>query len=91
MSHKKVSIIILTWNKLEYTKRCLNFLEKNTNYPNWEAIIVDNGSKDGTREFLEAFNKAKDQNFNLILNSTNRGYAAGVNQLGLQKGIISFF
>jgi len=80
VGHKKVSIIILTWNKLDFTKKCLAFLEKNTNYSNWEATIVDNGSKDGTRGFIEEFIKEKGNKYNLILNSTNKGYAAGVNQ-----------
>lgn len=80
LGYKKVSIIILTWNKLETTKKCLNFLEKNTNYPNWEAIIVDNGSNDGTQTFLKHSTKGRNPQFRLILNSRNKGYASGVNQ-----------
>jgi len=80
LDQKKVSILILTWNKLQFTKRCLKFLENNTTYRNLEVIIVDNGSKDGTKEFLEKYNGLKGKDFKYILNRSNLGYAAGVNQ-----------
>ena len=80
MGYKKASIIILSWNKLRFTKRCLKFLEKNTNYPNWEVIIVDNGSEDGTPDFLKELSETEGNKYKIILNSFNVGYAAGVNQ-----------
>jgi GT2 family glycosyltransferase len=80
MGNKRASIIILSWNKLGYTKKCLRFLEENTNYPNWEVIIIDNGSKDGTPDFLNQISEVKGNKYRIILNSKNVGYAAGVNQ-----------
>jgi len=80
MGYKKVSIVILTWNKLEFTKRCLQYLEKNTNYPRWELIIVDNGSTDGTRDFLKHLKKVSEKKYRIIFNRLNLGYAKGVNQ-----------
>ena len=44
MIYPKVSIIILNWNGLKDTIECLESLKKIT-YPNYEVIVVDNGSK----------------------------------------------
>ncbi|GHU06185.1 hypothetical protein FACS1894158_11860 [Betaproteobacteria bacterium] len=42
----KMSIIIPTRNRLELLGPCIETLLKNTKYPNWELLIVDNGSDD---------------------------------------------
>jgi len=47
-----VSIIILTYNQLEYTKKCIESIFEHTKEP-FELIVVDNGSTDGTVEYLE--------------------------------------
>ncbi|MHA1648597.1 MAG: glycosyltransferase family 2 protein [Candidatus Helarchaeota archaeon] len=80
MEPKKVSILILTWNKLEYTRKCLEYLEKNTKYPDWEVIFIDNGSKDGTQKFLKEIRSSDTKKYRIILNNSNVGYARGVNQ-----------
>ena len=48
---KLCSIIILTYNALSYTRICIESLFKYTT-PFFEMIIVDNGSTDGTVNFL---------------------------------------
>jgi GT2 family glycosyltransferase len=52
----KVSIVIPTYNRLERLKRVLSALECQT-YPleNLEALVVSDGSSDGTHEYLSAF------------------------------------
>jgi len=80
MSPKKVSIVVLTWNKLNYTKKCFNFLKRNTKYANWEVIVVDNGSTDGTIDYLKEKKRSEGEKYKIILNSKNLGYAGGVNQ-----------
>jgi len=74
MVKKLTSIIILTWNALEYTRECLDYLSRFTPEPH-EVIVIDNGSKDGTVDFLKTKKGIK-----CIFNSENRGFAAGVNQ-----------
>ena len=69
----KLSIITLTYNKLEYTKKYLESLFKYTS--DFELIIVDNGSTDGTVEFLKSI-----PNIKLILNKENLGFSRGNNQ-----------
>ncbi|MCV0399668.1 MAG: glycosyltransferase family 2 protein [Nitrosarchaeum sp.] len=44
-SEPKVSIIIPTKDKKNLLKRCIDSIENNTSYKNWEIIIVDNDSK----------------------------------------------
>lgn len=75
----KVSIIILSYNNLKYTKACLYSTINYSNYPNLEIVIVDNNSQDETPDFLKRF-KAKHSNVRLIINKTNKGFAGGCNQ-----------
>jgi GT2 family glycosyltransferase/glycosyltransferase involved in cell wall biosynthesis/SAM-dependent methyltransferase len=72
------SIIILCFNQLEYTKKCLQSIVKYTSVP-YELILVDNGSSDGTAPFLEDWAN-KHSNCKIIFNNENRGFAAGNNQ-----------
>ena len=75
-----VSIVILNWNGKEFTKRCLESIRKNTDYPNYEVIVVDQGSKDGSIELLEA----EFPEIRLLKNSQNVGFSAG-NNLGFKN------
>lgn len=70
----KVAIIVLNWNNYADTKECLESLE-NATYPNYEIIVVDNGSTDGSAARLEAeFPRHK-----FIRNKENLGFAGGCN------------
>lgn len=73
-----VSIIILTFNQLKYTKECVESIERYTSVP-YEIIFVDNGSSDGTPDYLRTYAK-NHHNVSLILNEENRGFAGGNNQ-----------
>lgn len=76
------SIIIPTFNTLEYTKLCYESIIKYTNPP-FEVIFVDNGSTDGTEAF---FNKLP-TGVTVLRNQSNQGFAKGCNQgAGLAKG-----
>jgi GT2 family glycosyltransferase len=72
----QVSVILVTWNSGEYLPRCLDCLEAQT-LKNFEIVLVDNGSKDGSLEGL----KAKHPGLALRLErlSENRGFAAANN------------
>lgn len=67
----KVAVVIPNWDGLEDMRTCLAALEKQT-YPH-TVIVVDNGSVDGSVEFLRT------QNIQLIEHATNLGFAGGVN------------
>lgn len=68
-----VSLILLTYNNLAYTKEAIKSIAKYTN-PKYELIIVDNNSTDGTHEYLTDLPFAK-----CILNTENKGYPGGCN------------
>lgn len=67
------NIVILTWNCIEYTKLCLNSL-RNTIDDNTKVYIVDNGSTDGTIDYLRQIDWIE-----LIENDTNMGFVRGNN------------
>jgi len=48
----EVSIIILNWNGKEHLQECLGSL-KNQTFQDFETIVVDNGSEDGSQQFLK--------------------------------------
>lgn len=72
---KPYSIVILTYNNLEYTKKCIESIRKNNILDNYEIIIVDNASTDGTREWIK-----RTQGIKYILNDKNVGFPKGCNQ-----------
>ena len=69
-----VSIVIVTWNALAYTRQCLASLLDLTDHPDFEIIVSDNGSTDGTLEFLQRFPEIR-----VIENGRNLGFVAGNN------------
>ena len=60
--------IILTLNKFDLTKSCIESIRKHTSEP-YELIIVDNGSTDDTVEFLQ-----NQQDIRVIYNEQNAGF-----------------
>ncbi|MSM40296.1 MAG: glycosyltransferase [Geobacter sp.] len=72
-----VSMVILTYNQLDYTKQCLESIRRHTRLPH-EIIFVDNASSDGTVEWLQQ--QSTDPTIRTILNDQNLGFAAGCNQ-----------
>ena len=69
-----VSVVIVNWNGRRYLERCLSSVVNQT-YPHFEVILVDNGSTDGSVEFVSrTFPRVR-----LIANAENMGFAAGSN------------
>lgn len=77
-----VSISLLNYNGIKYTKKCLETLSK-VKYKNLEIILVDNGSVDGCVEFV----KKKYPKVKIIANKKNVGFCHGNNQaFNISKG-----
>lgn len=77
--YSMVSVIVVTYNNLNYTRQCLGSIYNKTGYPNFEVIVVDNASSDGTPKFLSNF-ASKHKNLKVILNDRNEGFARANNQ-----------
>lgn len=74
-----VSVIVVTYNNLDFTRACLSSLELHTGHTPLEIIVVDNASADGSPAFLQEWVSGA-SNRKLILNDDNRGFAAANNQ-----------
>lgn len=81
--NNKIGIVIPVFNNLFYTKQVLKSIA--INYENTSldiaVIVVDNGSTDGTVEYLksEAFAKMTRIPMYSVFSETNRGYGGGAN------------
>lgn len=75
----RASVIIVTYNNLAFTKACLFSLERDTAYDDFEIIVVDNASSDGTPDYLREW-ESGGVNRIVVLNEDNRGFAAANNQ-----------
>lgn len=73
MNEKALSIIIPVYNTLPYLKKCLESIAGQT-YQNWEAVLVDDGSTDGSGKLCDDFAK-KDGRFKVI-HKENEGLVA---------------
>lgn len=72
--NREASIIVVNWNGKRFLRECLSSLLAQT-YSHHEIILVDNGSSDGSVEFVAAeFPEVK-----IICNGRNMGFAAGNN------------
>jgi glycosyltransferase involved in cell wall biosynthesis len=74
-----ISVVIPSYNHAQFLARALRSLQEQT-YTNWEAIVVDNHSKDNTDAVFAAFDDArirllKIHNNGIIAASRNRGIA----------------
>ena len=82
LSHQpKVIVIILSWNRLNDTLECLESVKK-IDYQNFDTIVVDNGSTDGSVEVVGK----RYSDIILIRNERNLGFAVG-NNIGIEKAM----
>lgn len=57
--YPRVSVIVCSYNGGKTLKNCLESLD-HLNYPNYEVILVDDGSRDETHEIVAAFEKDRE-------------------------------
>lgn len=82
-----VSIIVPVWNLLGYTQECLAALERTCDREQTEIVVIDNGSSDGTWEWLRRWCGGRQRQ--VFRFEENRGFAAACNQgLALATGEI---
>jgi len=74
MNYPLVDIVVLNYNSGNVLKKCFPSVLK-TDYPNINFIVIDNGSKDGSADFVK-----KIPNVIFISNLKNLGCPAGLNK-----------
>jgi O-antigen biosynthesis protein len=58
-----VSIVVIAYNHLDYTRQCIESIYRYTSHLNFELITINNGSSDGTQEYFEELPNLKKINF----------------------------
>jgi hypothetical protein len=76
----KLSIVIICWNDLRVVKDCLRSIFENTKETEFEVIVSDNGSTDGSIEYIRTQFPA----VHLIENGANLGFAKA-NNIGIKQ------
>lgn len=71
-----VSVVIVNWNTRDILRDCLRSIYDQTRGLEFEVIVVDNASSDGSAEMV----RKEFPGVRLIANDTNRGFAAANNQ-----------
>jgi GT2 family glycosyltransferase len=69
-----ISVVVVNWNRKELLRACLASLAQQTGVE-FETIVVDNGSTDGSAEMAE-----REFGRRVIRNAENRGFCAANNQ-----------
>ena len=73
MNYPKVVIIILNYNGWKDTIECLESVLRN-DYPNYQVIVVDNGSQDNSMKYIKGMGRRKAGGFNFNLMKWERIY-----------------
>lgn len=85
-----ISIIVPIYNVEDYLRECLDSIQKQT-YPNFECIMVNDGSTDNSKQIAEEY--LVDSRFRLI-NQSNQGLSGarntGIKHLNVNSSFVSF-
>lgn len=76
--YPRVTIIVVTRNNLNLVRACLRSIFAYTEYPNYEVVLIDNASNDGTAEYLTELRKEHSE-LKLLLQTENLSFARAVN------------
>jgi len=74
-----ISVVVVNWNRRELLRACLQSLAHQT-HANYEVIVIDNGSEDGSVDLVQEVVPSYPVPLRLIRNSENRGFCAANNQ-----------
>src|SRR5437773_12340930 len=79
----EISVVVVNLNRCELLGRCLDSVWRQT-FSNFEVVVVDNGSTDGSMEFLRAISEPR---LRIVSLTSNRGFAGGSNAgISVAKG-----
>jgi GT2 family glycosyltransferase len=74
----EVSIITALHNCVDLTRKYVQSLEDTLHHVDWELILVDDASSDGTHAFLETL--ADHPRIQILFNEENQGFSASNNR-----------
>ncbi len=74
----KTAFVVISFNNLDFTRHCLESIYSNCNPECFLLMIFDNGSTDGSQEWLSTWG-IEHEDAIVILNDTNLGFAGGNN------------
>lgn len=77
-----LTIGIVNYNTKEDLKSCIKSILQNPPKCNYKIIVVDNNSRDGSRELLK---NLEERNVKCILNNKNRGFGRACNQIAKMR------
>lgn len=85
----KVSVVVCVYNEILYVERCLRSLANQFVWFDYEVVIVDDASEDGSNKTISRFINGK-KNFKLITNKENMGigYSSNIGILASQSQYI---
>lgn len=79
---QKFSINLLVYNGLKFLPQCVESV-LNQSYKEYDFLIIDNNSVDGSRDYLETLRQSAPR-IKIIFNEKNIGFAAGHN-IGIKE------
>jgi len=86
LGRESASVVVVTYGGLPFNRLCLETVLAHSGEVDLELVVVDNGSTDGTPEYLTRL-AAADARVRVLLNGRNTGFASACNQgLGLAGG-----
>jgi glycosyltransferase involved in cell wall biosynthesis len=83
------SVIVPCWNQLEFTRDRIAALRRHVRQP-WELVVIDNGSTDGTKDYLAGVQVMSPVPVTIVGNDANLGFPAAINQ-GLRQARGEYF
>ena len=87
--HSDVTILIQAFNRLEKTKQCIESVLKYTKGINYDLLLIDSGSSDGTFEYFKSVEHDKVRILRLSKNITS-GFPANFINIGwIAKYLVS--
>ena len=92
---KDLTIVVPLYNKVHYIEQCLGSIKNSTHSIDWECIVVDDGSTDGSTDIAKKFCNENCDNFTYIQCLRNHGpypsYARNVGIRMAESEFIMFF
>ncbi|RKX59396.1 MAG: hypothetical protein DRP29_04690 [Thermodesulfobacteriota bacterium] len=85
MNYPKVVVIILNYNSWKDTIECLESVLRN-DYPNYQVIVIDNGSQDNSMEYIKAWAEGRQEDYPLhhFLHFSQKSFKKILNIFGFE-------